>query len=185
MPRGLTAQVKAELAANDFTMAHLVKMDFSSGALYYTDYISDLSSQGDNYSAIGHFLDIASPQETQELKVGTININLSGVEQSFISVFLNSQWINREVLISRALISSTGAIIPDPFKIFEGYMTQFQVDENGDKSDVVVAVSSHWADFDKKAGRHTNNNSQQYYFSGDKGFEYASSIVKDLKWGRG
>ncbi len=185
MPRGLTTQVKAELATNDFTMAHLIKMDFSTSAVYYTDYISDLSSQGQSYSSIGNFLDIASPQETQELKVGTINITLSGVEQSFISAFLTNQWMNRQVLISRALINSAGGIIPNPFKIFDGYMTQFQVDESGDKSDVTVAVSSHWADFDKKAGRHTNNNSQQYYFSGDKGFEYASSIVKDLKWGRG
>ena len=185
MPRGLTPQVKTELATNDFTMAHLVTMTFSSTTLYYTDYISDLQSSGALYTSIGHFLDIGSPQETQELRVGTINVTLSGVERAFISLFLNNDWINREVSVDRALISSSGAIVPNPFTIFEGYMSQFQVSESGDKSDITVAVSSHWADFEKKAGRNTNNNSQQYYFSGDKGFEYASSIVKDLKWGRG
>lgn len=185
MPRGLTAQVKAELATNDFTMAHLVRMKFSYSTFRYTDYVSDLQSSGGNYTAIGHFLDIGSPQETQELRVGTINVTLSGVERSFISLFLNNDWINREVSVDRALISSSGTIIANPFTIFEGYMSQFQVSESGDKSDITVAVSSHWADFDKKAGRNTNNNSQQYFFDLDKGFEYASSIVKDLKWGRG
>ena len=45
-------------------------------------------------------------------------------------------------------------------------------------------MASHWADFEKKAGRFSNNNSQQYFFSGDVGFEYAANTVKDLKWGR-
>ena len=185
MPRGLTNAVKNELATNNFVMAHLVKMDFSGGASYFTDYATSLSSQGQAYTPIGHFVGIDSPSETQELRVNTININLSGVEQSFITIFLTNDWMNRGVLVDRVVINSAGSIVQNPFRIFDGFMTQFQVDEGGEKSDVIVAASSHWADFKKKAGRHTNDNSQQYYFSGDKGFEYASSIVKDLKRGRG
>lgn len=185
MPRGLTSAVKAELATNNFVMAHLIKLDFAS-PLYVTDYVSSLTSGGNTYLPIGNFLDIASPQETQELRVGTVNLTLSGVEQSYITAFLTQSWINRKVFLDRAIINqSTGAIIPDPFRIFEGQMTQFQITENDKKSDVVISISSHWADFNKKAGRHTNNNSQQFYFAGDLGFQYASSIIKDIKWGRG
>jgi hypothetical protein len=32
-------------------------------------------------------------------------------------------------------------------------------------------------------GRITNNSTQQRFFSGDKGFEFADQIVRDLKWG--
>ena len=33
-------------------------------------------------------------------------------------------------------------------------------------------------------GRKTNTNSQQLYFAGDLGFDYASQTVQDIKWGR-
>ena len=43
---------------------------------------------------------------------------------------------------------------------------------------------SHWADFEKKSGRKTNNTSQQRFFSADKGMEFSSENVLDIKWGR-
>jgi len=45
-------------------------------------------------------------------------------------------------------------------------------------------LASHWADFEKKSGRVTNSNSQSLHFAGDKGFDFAANIVKDIKWGR-
>ena len=184
MPRGLTPQIKAYLSNDRIDMAHLVEMDFVQ-PVYYTDYSRDLSSQGNNYVAAGHFLDIASPSESAKLKVGSVNLILSGVEQSFISILQTQKWINRKIYISRAIISDAGDIVPNPFRIFEGQMTQYQVVEDDKSGKVTISIASHWADFKKKAGRFTNNNSQQYYYPNDKGMEYAPEIVRDIKWGRG
>ena len=184
MPRGLTPQVKGYLAEDGIDMAHLVRMDFTS-PVYYTDYSRDLSSQGNTYVAGGHFLQIASPSESAKLKVGSVNLDLSDVDQSFIAIMQTQDWINRKIYISRALIDNTGEIVPNPFMIFEGQMTQYQVTEDSKKGSVIISIASHWADFKKKAGRFTNNNSQQYYYPGDKGMEFSPEIVKDIKWGRG
>jgi hypothetical protein len=47
-----------------------------------------------------------------------------------------------------------------------------------------LACASHWADFERKAGRLTNINSQQYFFPADTGFRYAANSIKDIKWGK-
>ena len=43
---------------------------------------------------------------------------------------------------------------------------------------------THWGTFEKESGRTTSDNSQQRFFSGDKGMEFAALNVLDLKWGR-
>ena len=60
----------------------------------------------------------------------------------------------------------------------------FNITETDNSSEVSISIASHWADFDKIAGRKTNTNSQKLFFSTDKGFDYASKSVKEIKWGR-
>ena len=183
MTRVVHASVITELAKDGFRLCHLIYFDISTG-VYLTDYGHDVSYPGDTYLASDGLLGVSSPQETQELRVGQTNVTLSGVDQTFTALFLTQNWINREATISRAVLNSSGAVIGSPIVVFSGQITQFQVDEGRQSSEVTVAMASHWADFEKKAGRFTNNNSQQYFFSGDVGFEYAANTVKDLKWGR-
>lgn len=181
--RSVHADVIAELAKDSFYMSHLVALEFST-PVYMTDYANDISHGGKTYLASGHLLDVASPQESQELKVGTISLTLSGVEQSFISVFLGQEWINRKATFSRAVLTASGDIIGEPVVVFSGQISQFKISESQRGSDINVSISSHWADFQKKAGRLTNTNSQQQHFPNDLGFEYAANTVKDIKWGR-
>ena len=59
------------------------------------------------------------------------------------------------------------------------------INENNQSSVVNLKIVSHWADFDKESGRRTNNISQQRFFSSDVGFDFASEMVQDIKWGKG
>jgi len=49
---------------------------------------------------------------------------------------------------------------------------------------IKLTVTSHWANFSKTNGRTTTDNSQQRFFSGDKGMEFSALTIKDIKWGR-
>lgn len=183
MPRTLHANVVAELAKDDFTFCHLLFIDFDTD-LYITDNFRDVSYGGDTYTASAHLLEIGSPSESSKLTVGSIDITLSGVDQSYISAFLQSNWINRRVTIQRALLDDSNTVIGTPIPVYDGQISQFGIDESDDDSTIDIAITSHWANFEMKAGRFTNNNSQQYHFAGDLGFEYAPNSVKDLRWGR-
>lgn len=182
MPRGINSSLITELAKDSFNLATLLSIDVGSG-VYLTDYAHDITYSGDTYTASDHLISVGSPKESRDLRVNTVNIGLSGVEQTYISLFLQNEFINRQVLIYKAAISA-GSIVGAPMTLFDGRLTRFEVRESGSNSEVIIEVASHWADFEKTNGRLTNNNSQQFYFSGDLGFQYAANTVRDLKWGR-
>ena len=183
MSRGIHADVITELAKDAFNMAHLVTIDFST-TVFLTDYAHDITYGGNEYSSSSHLLALSQVNETCESKVGSFTINLSSVEQTFVSLLLGENYIDREVTISRVILDSTGAIIGTPIPLYNGRIDGFAIKDDDNSSQINLSTASHWSDFEKESGRRTNHNGQQIYFAGDKGFEFASSAVKDIKWGR-
>lgn len=183
MPRGLNSTFKTELAKDSFRLCSLVFIDVGSG-VRLTDYAHDIVYDSNTYSSSDHLLKIGEPKESRDLRVNTMSISLSGVEQTYISLFLGNDYVNRQILVYRAGITAAGAVVGAPFLAFDGRLTRFEITESRNNSEVIVEAASHWADFDKKSGRLTNNNSQQQFFPGDVGFQYAANSVRDLKWGR-
>jgi hypothetical protein len=183
MPRGLNSTLKTELAKDGFRLCNLIYIDVGSG-IRLTDYAHDITYSSNTYSVSDHVLNVGEPKESRELRVNTMSLSLSGVEQTYISLFLSSDYVNRQILVQKAAIAADGSIVGAPFIAFDGRLTRFEVTERKTSSEVIVEAASHWADFDKKSGRLTNNNSQQQYFPGDVGFEYAANTIRDLKWGR-
>lgn len=183
MTRTVNASTISALGTDNFRLANLVKIEFAQSVLF-TDYAHDLVDGGETYVATGHPLAMASPKETRELRVNTISLTVSAVDQSYVSIFLTSDWINRRVLVKRAVISDSGSIVGDSIVVFDGLLSQFQINDEEDTSSLTMNVASHWADFERKAGRFTNNNSQQFFFSGDLGMEFSANSVKDIRWGR-
>ena len=111
---------------------------------------------------------------------------LTGVEKTFISAVLSENYIDRVVTIYKAFLNSSMALITDPILIFSGRLNQPSITENPDAgtSTVSLTATSHWVDFERRPSRHTNHAEQQIHFSGDKGFEFASEITKEITWGR-
>lgn len=181
MPRVINPSLVSALSEDSFQLAHLIFLDVGGG-IYITDNAFDINYV-DLYLASDQLIQIGSPSESRDLRVNTLNLGFSGVDQTYISLFLQSDWINRQARIQKVVIED-GAVVGAPLVVFDGQITKFQVSESSRGSDITVAIASHWADFEKKAGRLTNNVSQQYFFPDDVGFEYAASTIKDLKWGR-
>ena len=57
-------------------------------------------------------------------------------------------------------------------------------DSDGGKITKGLSGTNAGEEFRRKTGRHTNHEEQQIHFSGDKGFEFASEITKDIIWGK-
>jgi len=185
--RNIPASIVAELSKDRFKSGHIVDITFTNGSATNTYYLSDLSQSitynAQNYSPSGNLLGIGSPSESSDVRVGEISITLSAVNQAFLTMFLNANQIGQPVVISRVYIDDNGVLIGG-FPIYSGNISTYALSESDNRSVVQVSVSSHWADFERVAGRRTNNNDQHRYFPSDDGFEFASSTVKDIKWGR-
>ena len=187
MARTLTTALKNDLLTNEIRPVHLLSIGFAT-PVNITDnsfsLTSSVSGSSTTYTA-SPFL-VATPTFTEEtdLTKTSLNITLSGADTTFISTVLNENIVNDTVDIFRGLLDSNNALIADPILLYSGNIDTFQISESETESNVILTVVSHWADFDKKSGRQTNNNSQQRFFNTDVGMDFSSQTVLDLKWGR-
>jgi hypothetical protein len=122
--------------------------------------------------------------EETDISKQSFDLTLSGADQTFISVCLNENIVNDGVVVYRGFLNDSNALIDDPFLLYKGTIDTFGISESGTGSSVTLRIVSHWADFEKKNGRKTNNISQQRFFSTDVGMDFSSETVLDIKWGR-
>ena len=187
MTRALTTAIKNELATNDIRPVHLITIGFST-PVNFTDcsfsLTSSVSGSSVTYVASDFIMDISDFSEQTELSKSSLNLSLSGADQTFISTVLNENITNDTVDIYRGFLDSSNALISDPFLFYKGQIDGFTIGETDTASTVTLSIVSHWADFEKRNGRKTNNTSQQRFFSTDVGMDFSSENVLDIKWGR-
>lgn len=192
MSRGINATTKASLASDGFYFATLIKMEFSQPSattIRLTDFGSDLSvnvtgSGAETFTSSSHLLSIGDAAESASLQVNTLTLTMSGVDQAILSTFLTYEYIDAPCRIWRAVIDSSNNVVGEHFVFFDGRIVGFDVRDGGTDSEVEIEIASHWRDFEKINNRKTNSNSQSIHFPGDKGFEFASRVAKDIRWGR-
>ena len=187
MTRALTTAIKNQLATSDIRPFHLVTIGFAT-PVYLTEnsfsLTSSISGTSRTYVASDHLLGISESTEATDITKSSVSVVLSGADQTYISVVLNENITNAPVTIYRGLLDSGNTIIADPFLLYSGNIENYSISEGETDSTVQLSVVSHWADFDKKNGRKTNNTSQQRFFSTDVGMDFASQTVQDIKWGK-
>ena len=187
MARGLSSAVKTELATGNIEPVMLVELGFST-PVYITNasfnIVSNVSGSSRTYLANGHLRGITNISETNQPTKNSLSLSLSGVDQTYVSLVLNENIINDDVFIYRGFLDSNMALISNPFLLFYGTIDQFKITDTTQTASVVLTITSHWANFSKTSGRTTTDNSQQRFFSSDKGMEFSALTVRDIKWGR-
>ena len=184
MARGLSSAVKTELATGVIDPVLLVEIDFST-PIYLTnapfDITSSVSGSSRTYITNGHLKNITGINETNKPTKNSLQLALSGVDQTYISIALSENIINTEVYIYRGFLDDSNALISDPFLLFFGTVDEYKITDNTTNANLVLNLTSHWGNFQKTSGRVTTDNSQQRFFSGDKGMEFAALTVRDIK----
>jgi hypothetical protein len=191
MSRISSAAVIAELSKNSLRSGHLLDITFTNSlnvttVFHLSDLAQDITYNASAYTPSGSLLGLNATKESSDVRVGEMSITLSAVNKQFLTMFLSANQVGQPVSIHRVYLDESGALIGG-WQIYSGNLSSFSLSESEEKSMLKVSVSSHWADFDRVSGRRTNHNEQQRYLSSgetDKGFEFASSTVKDIKWGR-
>ena len=183
MTRSINASTEAALQGDSFNFATLIYFGFST-AIRITDWDRDISALSSTWASSANFLSFGSSSESAELAVNGIDITLSSVEQSYVSIFLTQNYVDVPVKLYRAVLDSNDAVVGSPILVFDGFITGFSIEDDESSSEISVTTASHWADFEKLNGRKTNHNSQALHFPNDEGFEFAANTIKDLKWGK-
>tara|TARA_R110002049_G_scaffold82239_1_gene209384 strand:+ start:230 stop:1981 length:1752 start_codon:yes stop_codon:yes gene_type:complete len=185
--RNSTAAFQAEIIKEQNQPIHLVEIHFDepSGVQYLTDAFIPVTYSSNTYQPLGYLLSFSNIEETTDIQVGNLTLNLSGIDQVYIKYVLEERFVDRKVVIRKAFLNtSDDSLIANPIIIYQGNMNTPSITESGDMSVVSVEVANQFVDFSKTPGRFTNAESQHLFYPDDKGFEYAPEIIKDIVWGR-
>lgn len=183
MSRGIASATQTALASDGFRLATLIELDFTT-PVRVTDYGSNVTAFSNTFSTTSSIIEIGAASETGSLSVNSMALTLSGVDQTYISLFLNNDYIDVRTTIWRAVMADNGTVVGDPFVYFDGRIVSYAIEDSGKTATIEIELSSHWKDFEKVNNRKTNSNSQALYFTGDKGFDFASKQINEIKWGR-
>ena len=183
MARGLTSNIKAELATNKLNPVNLIYLNIAGGQRY-TDHYKDIVFDANTYSATSLFLGLSEVAESAEVAVDNITLAFTGADQTIISLLLNNEYMEKEAEIYKGFLDSSQVLIGDPFLLFKGRVESFSLEEDANGSQISISIASHWSDFERIQSRKTNTSTQQLYFAGDVGFDFSSQTVQDIKWGK-
>jgi len=192
MARDITAALQTKLDSNRVFVADLIEIHLPT-TLYFTTtnvnllFNSDSApDSGDNtYIAQNQFLGYGEIQESSDLRVGSLQITFTAVDPTMVAVILSNDYINRRVVIYRAILQDDLSFTSDDvYLMFDGYISGYSIEETGSTATIVLTCASQFADFERTNGRRTNPASQNLYFANDRGMDFSPQIVKDIRWGK-
>lgn len=136
------------------------------------------------FLAVGNFIQFSSIEESADFQITSMTISLAGMRSSDLALFLSNQYIDQPVKVWRVWFDTSGQLVGDPVLIFSGNIDKPVVSDDPDGGVTIgCSASSQWITYSRTAGRHTNNDEQQFYYPGDTIFKFAADAIKDLKWG--
>lgn len=192
MPRSLDTTLTDKLAGRQIVVAdilelHLATPVYLTNAPFSINYDSDTAPDTgvNTYTAQGQFLTFGNVQETTDIRISSIDIGFTAVDLTTIALVTNNEYIDRRVVIYRVIMESDSTFENNNvFQFFDGRINTFSIAEQQQTAVLTISCSSQFADFERTAGRRTNPASQNIFFPNDRGMEFSSQIVKDIKWGR-
>lgn len=184
MSRGLHSDLKTELATDHLDQIHLIQFTIGSTIYYRTTAYFSVVFDGNTYTADATLLKIPTITESSQIATSNVSFDIEGASQTFISLLLNNEHIHRPVKIIRGYLTDAGVLVANPYTIFLGYISGYSINDTTTSSKITITVANHWANFEMKRGRRTNDNSQQQIFSGDKFFEFSNAMMVDIEWGK-
>jgi len=184
MARGVTSAFNTELTATELEPFFLIDLGFDSGALYFWTGITPLTWDGNEYIGAGNLIGISPIGETSEIRAVGVNLTMSGLPASLISIALTEAYQGQPVKIRLGALSS-GAVVADPYLIFDGRMDIMTIDDAGDTATVSLSAESRLIDLERPRIRRYTPEDQKAVYPNDTGLDYVP-VIQDvsIQWGR-
>lgn len=197
MVRTIHSSAKTIVQSDQVSAVMMAHLDFGSdGNVYVNSSGQNITFSGNSYLGVGGMGGISGVQESTELASYAVNLQLSGIASTNLSLALNSNYQNKLAIIYMAIVNDDDAIVGSPIIMFQGRMDAMNI-EMGETATISVRVVSRLSDWERnRGGRYTNEDQQEKHpevvdGSGsvttnvDKGLEMvAQATEKVIYWGR-
>tara|TARA_B110000459_G_scaffold65325_1_gene73269 strand:- start:2535 stop:3083 length:549 start_codon:yes stop_codon:yes gene_type:complete len=181
MPRSLSTALQTQVSSTATKTAFLVELGLST-TIRLTDWYSNVTYDSNEYEAGGSFLTVDTTTETGQLQVNEINLGFSNITDQVRTLVQDGSFTDKTVEIYLAYFDEAETLV-GAINYFTGQIRNVVVSEAIESSVLSMTVASHWANWNLTKGRHYSDESQQSFSAGDRGFEFATQVKNDVRWG--
>jgi hypothetical protein len=123
--------------------------------------------------------------ESLDIRADGLQLTLSGMPSSLISAVLGQSRYGKPGRLYFACLTSSGAVITDPYLTFSGKFDQPEISDGGDTCTISVRYENTLIDLQRRRVRHYTHEDQLFEYPADVGFEYVATLQdKQVPWGR-
>jgi hypothetical protein len=135
------------------------------------------------FKGIGSYGSISAIREPGDTEPSGVEMQLSGIIPSYISAALQLNYIGRPVRIYKVQHDSTGAVVVDPWIVFEGLLDEMTMAEETGTATLTLSAESHFRNWERPSGPLWNDASHRAQFPDDFGLaEVAATAEKQIWW---
>lgn len=182
----LTSEYQTALESDYFKPCYLLDLP---GPLRLTTADQDLTWGGNTYTSSGLVMKLDGIQSSTDLNANTYKITLDNANTTALALYALINYVGADAYIYLGLLNEDGSLIVNgsdegPFEVYAGIFDSWSVSEGKGQSVLDVRLKSHWAAYNRKAGRFTNSASQEEHYAGDTFFEHAHREQNEIRWGK-
>jgi len=189
----------------DLVEIHLKTFDKVNNPLHLTSAGFDIRHDSptsptagvNTYSAQGDYMGFSGVSEDFDIKVGKFSIYLGALSNNYVQNFIYQNPITGQreetegsrVIIYKAFLDRANNlnIIDEPILVFDGIIFNVSISESAVTSQITIDCATLFSDFERTAGRKTNNGSNWLF----QGSNFDTSLEKsgivgnsEYKWGK-
>jgi len=183
MSRDLGVDLVAEFTAAALSPVLLCEFAFDSGTVRLWNGIGDIVWGGNTYTGAGTLLGVSDYEETSLLEAKNFTFTLSGISSSILSLAFNENYQGRLVNLYLGALTTAGALISDPYRLFSGKMDTMTISESGETCSISLSCENNMVILTRAKERRYTSEDQKAAFSGDKGLDFVVSLQdKEIIW---
>jgi len=182
---GLDTAIVNRLGADHQELFFAIKAEFDTSTIRLWTGMDDLTIGGATYTGAGDLLSISDVEETQELMSSGITLTLSGMDDTVLNYALTENYQNRPITLYLGYLAGSTNETVGTLTLFKGRMISMSVNDNPDGSSVILDCENRLIDLNRPSNLRYTKDSQEFLFSGDKGFDRVASLQdKEIVWGQ-
>lgn len=183
--RGLTAEMKAAVAADVVAPLLLFEASFPSGTVRIWSGVGELVLEGEIWYGLGSLISVDAGAESMDGAARDVKVTVSGLSDEFFSpVMIDGYQGHPARMLFAVLDPDTGEMIGTPYTLFSGKLDSDNITDDGQGSIITITTTNILADLLRARELRYTHEHQQRLHPGDKGLEFVASLQDlQLKWG--
>ena len=182
VPVGPTADASSQVEYAPARVSPPLALDVPSNVLRLTNAPFDVTfPDGRVFTGAGDLGAISASQEPGDLQPSGMEMALSGLPVSLVSIAIGTDYAGRPCNVYHAQFDANGAIVEDPWLIFGGLIDQIGVNLN-QTATINLTAESYLRNWERPAGLRWNHQTQLAAYPDDFGLEFLQETADKEVW---